>query len=160
MIKLDSGKNDSFDNVLDQVILSIKGLMLLAPGTAGSSNMIRKKISESLDDDLRNFASLVSVKRSHKVGSMVLMAIGEIIIASFLILMGALLAIPPVLTGGSGGLQSFLSATGTALSYSGSSVISSMVDFFLSIILLLSAFYSIREAARSLNEAGIRTRLR
>ncbi|MHB8395861.1 MAG: hypothetical protein ACYDAZ_00915 [Thermoplasmataceae archaeon] len=157
---MDSQKVDSFDNMLDQAILSIKGLMLLAPGTTGSSNMIRKKISESLDDDLRNFATLVSVKRSHKVGSMVLMALGEVIIASFLIVIGIFLAIPPVVTGGSGGLQSFLAATGNALSYSGSSVISSMVDFALSIILLLSAFYSIREAAKSLNEAGIKTRLR
>ena len=140
--------------MLDQAILSIKGLMLLAPGTTGSSNMIRKKISESLDDDLRNFATLVSVKRSHKVGSMVLMALGEVIIASFLIVIGIFLAIPPVVTGGSGGLQSFLAATGNALSYSGSSVISSMVDFALSIILPRSGTSQPHGLSRMQREAG------
>jgi hypothetical protein len=151
---------DSFEDVLSQAVLSIKALMLLSHGVQDAEDRMRRKITLSSDDDLRAFGRTVSVENVRKPGKLVAMGLGELIVSAFLIVAGAILALPPFVTGGSGGIQTFLSSVGSTVSYSGSGPLSSLIDFILSIILLLAAFYSLREAGQAFSEAGIKTRLR
>ncbi|MEM3186181.1 MAG: hypothetical protein QXQ39_05820 [Conexivisphaerales archaeon] len=150
--------SDAIEKLLKQVIVDIKGVMLLHESDTTMKEALNRIVSESHDEDVRHFFKLIGEEYREKVaGSFVLIAIGEMVISSILIIAGlALLA--PIITGLNNINQLYQYFT-KLLYYLFMNTqyfpLLKLLDFILAALLLLSAVYTLRYAALSLARAGI-----
>ncbi|MCL4314724.1 MAG: hypothetical protein M1454_03260 [Candidatus Thermoplasmatota archaeon] len=147
----------SFDELIDTVVIDIKALMLLMEKKSDFYNQIRKKFTESGERDVRLFTEIISKDRELRKGRTIIISTGELLLSAFLILFGISVAIPSL-----EGINTFNTLvsfyTGTLYYFHGFLSVSVIliVDLILSVLLLIAAFYTIREAAIRIREAGLR----
>ncbi|HUI00078.1 MAG TPA: hypothetical protein VLX56_00445 [Nitrososphaerales archaeon] len=143
------------DEVVARLKLDVKALTLLYESDADLQPVLERSLVESQEDYVRRFIGLVQSKSPPQKGGGVPVAVGEIVLASFLTIVG-LAAFVPVLAGVATPQQlgSYLSglgsATGGPLSYG-----IPLLDFLFSALLLLGAFYTLRRASKNLKDAGM-----
>ncbi|MCY0852398.1 hypothetical protein [Thermoplasma acidophilum] len=83
---------DTLDKAIDDTILQIKALMLIAGNDRSSQARIRKRLSESRDQSVMEFRQIVGQETPGR--EYLYAAIGEFIISSFLILLSAIIMTP------------------------------------------------------------------
>ena len=150
-----SSEQASGDEAISKIILDIRALTLLYDSDDKLAPVLERSLLESQDRYVTRFLSLVQTKKSPERGN-VPVAVGEIVLASFLTIIG-LAAFVPVLAGLSTPEQ-WLSYFSTTI---GSTLVSgplyfgvSLLDFVFSALLLLGAFYSLRRAAKNLKNTS------
>jgi hypothetical protein len=148
------------DYAASRMVLDMKALALLHPSDADLQATVAAGILGAHDDQVaRVIESLRAGKEARKSNSFAV-AIGELILASFLLITG-LVAISPFLVGvnnPSGIVQYFSSSIGSfATSPSFFPFLPELV-VVLSVSMLMSALYALRQASTTLKEEGFSKR--
>lgn len=150
-------KDKRSDESLDKLILDIKALVLLHGQDADLGAKLQSQILNSHDDSVRSFAAALQAGRRPDAGRLAVIALGELLLASILMLVGAV-ALAPNLVGISSPQQIvnyLLEQISGSLSNSPIYPYASFIGFAVGALLLLSAFYTLRQAALDLREAGL-----
>lgn len=146
--------------MLDRLLLEAKGISLLLGSEAELKAALDRKMIESHDESIRRFVKALQTKKPAETGRLLAIALGELMMASLLVLAGAVVLIPTVVGVSSyAGLVQYLTdrVSGTL----GSSPLSpyfSFIEFGFGVVLMLTAFFSLREAALNLKQAGLSVR--
>jgi hypothetical protein len=145
------------DEVVARLKLDVKALTLLYESDADLRPVLERSLLESQDGYVTRFVSLLQSRRPSEGEGNLPVALGEIVLASFLTIVG-LAAFVPVMAGLSTP-QQWLGYFSSALAPSfRNGPLSSgipLLDFVFSSMLLLGAFYSLRRAAKNLKNAGM-----
>jgi ABC-type uncharacterized transport system YnjBCD permease subunit len=145
------------EGIISRMQLEIRALTLLYESDAKLRSVLERSLLESQDEHVTRFLRLVQPRRTSEGGGNVPMAVGEIILASFLTIIG-LAAFGPVIAGVSTPQQwlDYFSSVISPSFTSGPLYIGlPLLDFAFSAALLLGAFYSLRRAAKNLKNAGM-----
>jgi hypothetical protein len=145
------------EEIISRLKLDVRALTLLYESDAKLGPILERSFLESQDQYLARFLTLLHPRRPSDSEGNIPMAVGEIVLASFLIVFG-LATFVPVMVG--------LSTPQQWLGYFSSALAPSftsgplyfgipLLDFIFSAALLLGAFYSLRRAARNLKNAGM-----
>ena len=146
------------DEIISRLKLDIRALTLLYESDAELRPVLENVFLQSQDGYLGRFTRLLQpVKPTERRSGSIPIAVGEIILASFLTILG-LAAFVPVMTG--------LSAPQQWIEYYSNIVTHSLtsgpldigvpiLDFAFASLLLLGAFYSLRRASVNLKRAGL-----
>ena len=154
-------KSNQVDALADRLILEIKALMILGRSDGESlDNLVKERIAFSQDSQVADFSRIIKEtgQEKPKVNSLIFMALGEMILASVMAILGLAILAPSV-----GGLDSpskilnyFAQVfQSTASSQSSLSPVVSAVEVILSLLLIMGAFYSLRKAATTLKESRL-----
>jgi hypothetical protein len=143
--------------IISRLKLDIRALTLLYESDAELRPVLEKSFVESQDEYVTRFMGLLQPRRTSRDVGIIPTAVGEIILASFLTIIG-LAAFVPVMAG-LATPQQWLSYFSSAISptfasgplYFGAP----LLDFILSVALLFGAFYNLRRAAKDLKNAGM-----
>ncbi len=143
--------------VVSRLTLDIKALTLLYETDEELRPIIEKSLLEAQDEHVMRFVSLLQKGRPPEREGSIPVAVGEMVLASFLTIVG-LAAFVPVVTGittPQQWLDYFSNAIAPSFSsgplYQGAP----LLDFAFATLLLLGAFYSLRSASRNLKQAGL-----
>lgn len=145
------------EEVVARLKLDVKALTLLYESDTDLRPVLERSLVESQDGYITRFVSLLQSRKPPQDGGNLPMAVGEIVLASFLTILG-LAAFIPAMQGLStpqqwlGYFSSVVGPSSTAQPlYSGVPAL----DFLFSALLLLGAFYSLRRAGKNLKSAGM-----
>ena len=145
------------DEVVARLKLDVKALTLLYESDADLRPVLERSLLESQDGYVMRFVSLLQSRRPSEEDGNLPVALGEIVLASFLTIVG-LAAFVPVMAGLSTSqqwLDYFSSALAPSFTNGPLSAGIPLLDFVFSATLLLGAFYSLRRAAKNLKNAGM-----
>ncbi len=145
------------EELLDRLLLDIKAVSLLHETEAELREKIEDRIAGSNDESVRKFVRALQAGAPAQTGRRLALALGELLTAAILVVAGAVVLVPTVagvntLTD----LERYFAerVSGTV----GSSPLSpylSFMEFAVGVVLLLSAFFALREAALNLRQAGL-----
>jgi len=143
--------------IVSRLKLDIRALALLYESDAKLRPILEKSFVESQDEYVTRFVGLVQPRRASRGDGNIPMAVGEIVLASFLTIIGLASFVP--IMAGLNTPQQWLGYFSGALSasFTGGPLRFwvPLLDFVFSAALLLGAFYSLRRAARNLKNAGM-----
>jgi hypothetical protein len=145
------------DELVARLKLDVRALTLLYESDADLRPVLERALLESQDGYVTRFVGLLQSKRPSEDRGSVPMAVGEIVLASFLTIVG-LAAFVPIMAG--------LTTPQQLLAYFSSALSPSstggplyfgvpLLDFIFSAMLLLGAFYTLRRASKNLKNAGM-----
>ncbi len=145
------------DEILDRMVLDVKALALIHGSEPALRDAIAAKVMDSPDDEIQMFVSAVRHGRREGNAKLFAIALGEIVLASLLVLAGAVTLVPTIIG---------LTTPGEYVSYYaeqfygtignlGLGQYVSVVEFGIGAFLMIAAFYTLRQAAISLREAGL-----
>ncbi|MGI0092057.1 MAG: hypothetical protein ACREBS_10135 [Nitrososphaerales archaeon] len=141
------------DRIVDQLVLDIKSLMLLNPSDESLRKLVEDKIVSSRDDQVVEFVGMLQSRRSLNVKGSILAALGEMVLASFLVIVGLAILAPSMVGFGSPDqLSNYfiqIASSWSVQSFAGNPVVPA-IEFVLALVLLLGAFYNLRIAAMNL----------
>src|ERR1700730_13647719 len=87
----------SHDELVTRLVLDIKALMLLSNSDPSLASQVEEKIAFSRDEQITAFANLISSKKKPESGgSFLFIALGEMVFASILSVLGLALLAPSV----------------------------------------------------------------
>lgn len=155
MVETDHG----LDEEIDELVLSVKAVMLLCGNSVECRNNLRDRIQSMQDEEINTFLDIFH-KPQRGVLSQISMAVGEVILASILLFVGIAI-LTPALVGFSGPdafLHYFVSTQVALINAVPYFPIVLLTDFLIAIALLSSAFYALRESAEKIESAGLRYR--
>lgn len=145
------------DELVARLKLDVKALTLLYESDGDLRPVLERSFLESQEGYVTRFIGLLQSRRPPEDGGNLPVAVGEIVLASFLTIIG-LAAFVPVMAGLSTPqqwLHYFSSAVGPTFTNGPLYFGVPLLDFVFSALLLLGAFYSLRRAARNLKSAGM-----
>jgi hypothetical protein len=145
------------DEIVSRLKLDMRALALLHESDTELRPILERVFVESQDEYVTRIIRLLQARRTSKGEGNVPMALGEIVLASFLTIFG-FAAIVPVMAGLSSPqqwLNYFSSALSPSLTSGPLYFGVPLLDFVFSVMLLLGAFYSLRQAAKNLKRAGL-----
>jgi len=155
-----ASRDERQDYIASRLLLDMKALALLHPSDADLQALVDGSLLASHDDQVARVIDSLGVKRPRRAGGSVVIAIGELLLASFL-MVGGLVAIAPFLTGvsTSNSLVQYFSTSMKSLATSPAffPVLPELV-VLLSVVLLISALYALRKASLTLKEEGFASR--
>jgi hypothetical protein len=148
------------DELLDRLILEIKALALLYGSEAELRGRLEGKVTESHDENVRRFVEALQTERPVETGRRLALALGELLTAALLVVAGAVVLIPTIVGVNtlSSLVQYFAERTSGTVGTSPLSPYLSFMEFAVGVVLLLSAFFALREAALNLKQAGLAVR--
>lgn len=147
------------DEAIGEVILSVKAVMLLCGSSVECREMLKEQVISKQDPEVGEFIEMFQKPKENIVPQLV-MAAGEILLASILLFLGIAL-ISPSLVGFEGPgafLNYFISTQISLINAVPFSPFVILIDFLVAVALLSSAFYALRESAEKLAKAGLRYR--
>ncbi len=155
-----SGSEKRTEELLDRIVLEIKALALLHGSDEELRARLRQKIIDSQDDSIRRFTQALQSRPRQNSMHLFLIAFGEILFASLLVLAGTVALIPSLLgvNTPAGLTQFFAERAGAAIGSSPLAQYISFLEFVVGALLVLSALYTLRQAALNLKEAGLSVR--
>jgi hypothetical protein len=145
------------DRIVNQILLDIKSLMLLSSPASDESvtKLVEEKIAYSRDEEVVRFLGMVQPeKRVRSIRGPIFAALGEMILASFFVIVGFAILAPTIMGLGSPSqLSSYFTRIISSLTVQRfeANPVMPLVEFVLALILLLGAFYNLRSAATSLD---------
>jgi len=146
------------EEIVSRLKLDVRALALLYESDAELRPVLERSFLESQDKYVMRFLTLLQRGRSNDgQGGNIPMAVGEIVLASFLTIFG-LAAFVPVMVGlrtPQEWLGYFSGALGPSFASGPLYFEAPLLDFIFSASLLLGAFYSLRRATRNLKNAGM-----
>lgn len=145
------------EDLLDRLILEIKAVALLYGSEAELREKLENKITGSHDESVRRFVQALQSEKPTETGRLLAIALGELVMASLLVVAGAVVLVPTVVGVNSltSLVQYFADRTSGSLGGSPLSQYLSFMEFAVGVVLMLSAFFALREAALNLKEAGL-----
>ena len=121
---------------------------------------VEEKITGSHDENMRRFVRALQSHGPEEARGKLALALGELLTAAILVVAGAVVLVPTV--GGVGTLSSLVQYLAERTSGTvGTSPLSpylTFMEFAVGVVLLLSAFFALREAAVNLRRAGLAVR--
>jgi hypothetical protein len=150
-------KEEPLDPIMERLFLDIKSIMILGRNDPQVQNDMRRRIFDSYDEDVANFREIIQKGKAVEFKNLFFMAIGEIVFAGLLLLIGLNLLIPSIFSVADPSriIDYFKNFILTYSNTVGFFDIIIIVDFFISILMLISAFYMLRQASGNLKEAGL-----
>lgn len=151
--------DQGLDEEIDELVLSVKAVMLLCGNSVECRNNLRDRIQSMHDDEINDFIDIFH-KPQRGVVPQISMAIGEILLASILLFVGVAI-LTPALVGFSGPdsfLHYFVSTQVALINAVPYFPFVLLTDFIIAIGLLSAAFYALRESAEKIENAGLRYR--
>ena len=156
-----STSDERREGLLDRLILDIKALVLLQGSTGELEQNLQRKLLDSHDEEVRRFVGSLQVRRKPEAGRLLVIAVGELILSSLLVLVGTLTLIPTMvgITSPEDLLNYFVGQFYGSLGGSPFSQYTGLIEFVAGALMILAAFYTLRQAALSLKEArlGVKT---
>jgi hypothetical protein len=148
---------DQAEDLLDRLILEVKGVSLLYPSEAELQEKLEGRMARSNDESIRRFVKALQIRGQGQTGRLLVIAMGDLLLASFLVIAGAVILVPTVVGVNTlqGIVQFFAERTSGSTTGSLLTPYLSFVEFAVGAILVISSFYSLREAAANLKQAGI-----
>jgi len=145
------------DDLLDRLLLEIKAISLLYGSEEELRDRLKGKITESNDESIRRFVKALQTEGPVQAGRKLALALGELLTAAILVVAGAVVLVPTVVGVNtlSSLMQYFAERTSGTVGTSPLSPYLSFLEFGVGIVLLLAAFFSLREAALNLKQAGL-----
>jgi hypothetical protein len=145
------------EDLLDRLILEIKAAAMLYGTEAELREKLESKISESNDEQVKRFVKAFQMEGPARTGRKFALALGELLTSAILVFAGAVVLIPTVVGVNtlSSLVQYFAERTSGTVGTSPLSPYLSFMEFVVGVVLLLSAFFSLREAALNLKQAGL-----
>ena len=145
------------DDLLDRLVLEIKAIALLYQSEEELRSRVEEKIVESNDEAIRRFVKALQSHGREETRGRLALALGELLTAAILVVAGAVVLIPTVagVSTLSSLVQYFAERTSGTLVTTPLSPYLSFMEFAVGAILLLSAFFALREAALNLRRAGL-----
>ena len=152
-----AASDDQSEDLLDRLVLQVKAFSLLYGSEGELRERLEGRLLESNDEAVRRFVKALQTGGQGQTGRLVAIALGELLFASLLVVAGTVVLVPAV-TGVNTlqGLVQFFAVR------AGSSPVGSLltpylpsVEFAIGVLLVVSAFFSLREAAANLKQAGI-----
>lgn len=152
-----SASEKKADELMERVLLEIKAMVLLQGSDTELKSRLRTRLVESHDESLRRFVKALQGGRRRETGRLVVVALGELALASVLVLMGAVILLPAVagIDTPAGLAKYFAEEVYGAIATSPLAQYVPLMQFVLGAVLMLSAFYTLRQAALSLKDAGL-----
>ncbi|MDG7002020.1 MAG: hypothetical protein JRN15_23210 [Nitrososphaerota archaeon] len=155
---MSSSNSSKLDATANQLVLDIKALVLLSQTEEQLAQVVSERIAGLHDEHITKFISMLSVRKGEpgRRGPF-LIALGELVLASFLSIAGLSLIAPSLLGFGSSSqfLEYFQQLVLKISPSSISNPILPVLDFLLAISLLLGAFYLLRQSSKDLKQVGI-----
>ena len=148
------------DMLVSKLILDIKALSLLHPSDLDLRSAVTEKVLSSSDDQVKRFVSSLKARKPQGGRSGIIIAVGELLLASFLMVAGVVM-IAPLLVGGSTPdslLRYFSSEIGQVTTSPSFLPIIPELVVLLAALLLISAVYALRRASLTLREEGLMNR--
>ena len=144
------------EDLLDRLILEIKAIALLYGSEEELRERVESKITESHDESVQKFVKALQ-SRPGETGGRLALALGELLTAAILVVAGAVVLVPTVagVNTLSGLVQYFVERTSGPLVTSPLSPYLALMEFAVGVVLLLSAFFALRDAAVNLRRAGL-----
>ncbi len=145
------------EDLLDRLLLEIKAISLLYGSEAELRDKLDSRLVGSHDESVRRFVRALQAEARVETGRRLAVALGELLAASILVVVGAIVLIPTVVGVDSmaGLVQYFSERTSGVLATSPLSPYVTFVEFGVGIVLMLSAFFALRQAAANLKRAGL-----
>jgi len=145
------------EDLLDRLVLEIKAVSLLYGSEAELRDRLESKIAESNDESIRRFVGALQTERHVQTGGRLALAFGELLTAAILVIAGAVVLIPTIVGVNtlSSLTQYFAQRTSGTIGTSPFSPYLSFMEFGVGVLLLLSAFFALREAALNLKQTGL-----
>ena len=145
------------EDFLDRLILQIKGVSLLFGSEAELRDRLQDRITESHDESVQRFVRAIQMDRPAETRSKLALALGELLTAAILTVAGAVVLVPTVVGVNTLAslVQYFAEKTSGTVGTSPLSPYLSFMEFGVGVVLLLSAFFALREAALNLKGAGL-----
>lgn len=144
------------DEALSRLLLDIKALMLLGGSEGTISTDVKEKIAMSHDEQISTFVSMLmsSSKKEERAGSQLFIALSEMILASFLAVIGLAILAPSIVGFGSQAqLVAYFDEIISGISiHSLSNPVVPAAEFVIAVFLLIGAFYNLRISAASLRQ--------
>ena len=140
-----------------KLVLDMKAVGLLHPSDPELRSALEKSILDSRDEQVRRVVDSMGVGKTDGGTGSVVVAVGELILASFLMISG-LLAISALFSGGASSsyiLQFFSSSVNNMATASPMRQALPVLELAFSIVLMLSALYVLRRASATLKGAGL-----
>lgn len=148
------------EDLLDRLILEAKAIALLYSSDAELKEKLGAKLTNSHDEGVRRFVRALQGETRMETGRLFAIAVGELVMASLLVVAGTVVLVPTVVGVNTlEGLAQYLAqrAGGSAVG-SPLSPYLSLIEFAVGAVLVLSAFFALREAASNLKRAGLAVR--
>ena len=148
----DSGTED----LLDRLVLEMKAISLLY-GSEAELRRELEKVTGSNDESILRFVKALQTEGPIQTGRKFALALGELLTAAILVVAGAVVLVPTVagVNTLSSIVQYFAERTSGSVGTSPLSPYLSFMEFGVGVVLLLAAFFSLREAALNLKQAGL-----
>jgi len=145
------------EDLLDRLVLDIKAISLLYGSETELRDKLGSKVTESNDESIRRFVKALQTEGQVQTGRRLALALGELLTAAILVVAGAVVLVPTVVGVNtlSSLVQYFAERTSGAVGTSPLSPFLSFMEFGVGVVLLLAAFFSLREAALNLKQAGL-----
>lgn len=152
-----TSKESRAEDLLDRLILEIKAVSLLYGSENELRDRLETRITQSDDESVRRFVRALQSQGPLQTGRKLALALGELLTAAILVVAGAVVLVPTVvgLNTLSSLVQYFAQATSGTVGTSPLSPYLSFMEFGVGVVLLLAAFFSLREAALNLKQAGL-----
>ncbi len=148
------------EEMLDRLLLEAKGISLLLGSDAELREALASRLLESHDESVRRFVKAMQLKKPAETGRLIAIALGELVMASLLVVAGTVVLVPSVVGVNTyaGLVQYFSDRASSVLGSSPLSQYLPFIEFGVGVVLMLSAFFSLREAALNLRQAGLSVR--
>lgn len=145
------------DDLLDRLVLEIKALVLLEASEANLKVRLKGRLVDTHDESLRRFVAALQTRKPRETGRLLAVALGELILASLLVLAGTVVLLPTVagIDTPAGLVQYFSEKIAGAVEGSPFSAYVPLLEFVMGALLMVSAFYTLRQAAVNLKQAGL-----
>lgn len=151
---------DEDNPMVDRLVLDMKAVGLLYNSDVELRETMSARVVGSHDEQVRRVLASVAGGRPRKERGNFLIAVGELLLASFLMIFGLLLIVP--LIGGAVTSTSLVNYFGTAIGQFAASnpVFPALPELVivLAVLLLMSALYALRKASGTLKEEGYLSR--
>lgn len=143
---------------MDRLMLDIKALVLLSESDTDLSRTVHDNIMTSHDEQVSKFVSLIRPsENTESARGQFLTALGELVLAAFLAIVGLSLLAPSLMgiKSPSDLLSYFTQVINGISAASLSNPIIPFLDFLFALLLLLGSFYLLRHASIDLKQAGL-----
>ena len=148
------------EELLDKLILEIKALELLHGSDVELKARLEGRLVDSHDESVRKFVAALQAGAKPDTVRLMAIALGEMAFASLLILAGIVALVPTVIgiNSPAGLVRYFAERAYGAIGASPLAQYVSFIEFAVGVLLMLSAFYTLRQAALNLKVAGLSIR--
>jgi hypothetical protein len=149
--------DESYSVVTERLHIDIKTAMSLAKASPVYHETLRKDLIESEDQDVKNFVGLISNRKPLSPRNLLMIASGEIAFSTILTFLGIVIMIPAFFAYANPKIifKYFYTAGNSLLPNPLVSALIVIVNFVISVTMLLSAFQLLRLASEALKEGGL-----